>query len=196
MPALSRVGPWAPLLFILVYIIATIGLFPGVLLSLTGGALFGVGRGVLYVFLGATIGAAGSFAIARRLAHRRVSAWVARDRRWAAVADAVRGKGILVVVLLRLSPLVPYNLLNYALGVTDIRFRDYVIGCAGMLPSTVLYVYSGKVIGDVAGVLAGKAVPMGVAYYALLGAGLAATVLVAVVVTRTARAELARQQQR
>jgi uncharacterized membrane protein YdjX (TVP38/TMEM64 family) len=196
MLSLSRIGPWAPLFFILVYIVATVGLFPGVLLSLAGGALFGVGRGVIYVFLGASIGASASFGIARRLVHRRVSAWVSRDARWAAVADAVRGKGLLVVVLLRLSPLVPYNLLNYALGATDIRFRDYALGCAGMLPSTILYVYSGKLIGDVAGVLAGTAAPMGVAYYSLLGVGLAATVLVTLVVTKTAREALERQRSR
>jgi uncharacterized membrane protein YdjX (TVP38/TMEM64 family) len=193
--SLSRLGPWMPVLFILLYIIATVGLFPGVVLSLAGGVLFGVGRGILYVFIGASVGASVSFAIARRLAHRRVSAWMARDARWAAIGEAVRGKGFLVVLLLRLSPLVPYNLLNYALGVTDIRFRDYALGSAGMLPSTLLYVYSGKVIGDVAGVVAGKAAPMGVAYYALLAVGLAATVLVTVIVTRTAHAALERQRQ-
>lgn len=196
MLSVSRLGPWTPVLFILIYIIATVGLFPGVLLSLAGGALFGVGRGILYVFIGASVGASLSFAIARWLVHERVSAWVASDPRWEAVSEAVRGRGLVVVVLLRLSPLVPYNVLNYALGVTDIRFRDYAIGSAGMLPSTLLYVYSGKVIGDVAGVVAGRTAPMGVAYYALLAVGLAATVLVTVVITRTAHAALERQRQR
>lgn len=189
--ALSDVGPWAPALFILAYIFATVAFVPGLALSLAAGALFGVVRGTLYVLVGANVGAVLAFAIARRLAHRHVSAWLSRHHQWAAVGDAVRGRGLMVVLLLRLSPVVPYNVLNYALGVTDVRFRDYLIGSAGMLPGTLLYTYSGKVVGDVTRVVAGQSAPKGAAYYTLLVVGLAATALVTIVVTRAARAALA-----
>lgn len=194
MLSLSGLGAWAPVLFITVYIIATVTLFPGVVLSLAGGALFGVRHGVVYVFIGAALGAAASFGISRSVARRYVTAWMSGHPRWAAVSEAVRGQGVLVVILLRLSPLVPYNLLNYALGVTNIRFRDYFMGSAGMLPSTFLYVYSGKVIGDLAGVMAGRTEAMGAPYYALLSLGFVATACVTYLITRNARAALERLQ--
>jgi uncharacterized membrane protein YdjX (TVP38/TMEM64 family) len=91
---------------------------------------------------------------------------------------------------LRLSPAFPFVLLNYALGLTRVRFVDYVIAGFGMLPGTLLYVYYGKLAGDVAALAGGAAVERGAGYYAVLLLGLAATVVVTLLVTRTARQAL------
>jgi uncharacterized membrane protein YdjX (TVP38/TMEM64 family) len=185
---IAELGPWAPALFILTYIVATVAFIPGSVLSLAAGAIFGLWRGVALVFAGAVIGSSVAFALARGLLRHRVEGWAARDPRLAAVSQAVAGEGLLVVLLLRLSPVIPYNVLNYALGASRVRFRDFLIGSIGMLPGTLLYTYSGKLIGDVALVVSGASPPRGAAYYALLAVGLAATVAVTIVLTRKARA--------
>jgi len=84
----------------------------------------------------------------------------------------------------------PFNLLNYALGLTRVRFADYLTASVGMLPGTVLYVYSGKLLGDVTALAGGAALEKGAGYYAVVVLGLLATVAVTVVVTRAARRAL------
>jgi uncharacterized membrane protein YdjX (TVP38/TMEM64 family) len=88
--------------------------------------------------------------------------------------------------LLRLSPAFPFSFMNYALGLTRIRFRDYMAASIGMLPGTVLYVYYGKLIGDVAALASGAAPARDASYYAVLGVGLIATVAVTALVARIA----------
>ena len=107
-----------------------------------------------------------------------------------AQTKTVATKGRRIVLLLRLSPVFPFNLLNYALGLTQVRFWDYVIASFGMLPGTVLYVYAGAVAGEVAALAGGVAPAKGAGYYAFWGVGLVATVAVTAVVTRTARQAL------
>jgi len=193
---LETLGPWGPVAFIALYVLGSIAFVPGALLTLAAGAVFGLWRGALIVFTGAVLGSSAAFAIARTVGRNRVAAWLARDERMAAVGRAVAGKGFTVVVLLRLSPVFPYNLLNYALGLSGIRYRDFLMGSIGMLPGTFLYTYYGKVVGDVAALVAGASAPRGPEYYVLLGLGLAATVAVTVVITRAARAVLARPSDR
>lgn len=188
---LEALGAWGPVAFLALYVIGSIAFVPGALLTLVAGAVFGLWRGVLIVFAGAVLGSSAAFAIARTLGRARVTAWLARDDRMAAVGRAVAGKGVTVVLLLRLSPIFPYNVLNYALGLSDIRYRDFLLGSIGMLPGTFLYTYYGKIVGDVAALVAGTSPPRGPEYYALLGVGLLATAAVTVVVTRAARAALA-----
>ena len=187
--AVGRLGPWGPVVFVAGYVVAAVAFVPGSLLTLAAGALFGLARGVALVMLGATLGATAAFLVSRHLVRGRVERRVRGDRRFAAIDDAVGTQGRRIVFLLRLSPVLPFNLLNYALGVTRVRLADYVLGCAGMLPGTVLYVYYGKLAGDVAGALGG-ATPRGPGYYAVLALGLAATIAVTVVVTRLARRAL------
>jgi uncharacterized membrane protein YdjX (TVP38/TMEM64 family) len=93
--------------------------------------------------------------------------------------------------LLRLSPLVPYNFLNYALALSGVRYRDFLIASIGMIPAIVMYVYYGKVVGDVALLAAGVAPPRGPEYYVLLGTGLIATVAATTMITRAARKAMA-----
>ena len=182
----QSLGVWGPLAFVLGYGIAAVLLVPAVLLTLAGGAVFGFRRGVVYVMLGATLGATLAFFAARYVVRRFVEGYVERYPRLGAIDRAVESEGARLVFLLRLSPIVPFVFLNYVLGISRIRFRDYIIGTAGMLPAVAAYVYAGKVAGDLATVIAGVATPHGPMYYALLTAGLAATVLAAILIMRAA----------
>jgi uncharacterized membrane protein YdjX (TVP38/TMEM64 family) len=186
----GELGIWAPVAFAVLYAVATVAFVPGSVLSLAAGALFGIAGGVAVVFVGATAGAAAAFLIARYVARGAVERRLARDRRFAAIDRAVGEDGRRIVLLLRLSPVFPFNLLNYALGLTRVRFADYLIASLGMIPGILLYVYSGRVAGDLARVATGAGVERGVGYYAVLALGLAATVAVTVVVTRRARRAL------
>jgi uncharacterized membrane protein YdjX (TVP38/TMEM64 family) len=103
------------------------------------------------------------------------------------VRNAVVGEGAWVMFLLRLSPVVPFVFLNYALALSGVRYRDFMAASVGMLPAIVMYVYYGKVAGDVAKLAAGIAPPRGPEYYTLLVIGLVATVVATTAVTRAAR---------
>lgn len=185
-------GAAAPIAFGVIYIAATILLVPGSLLTLAAGALFGLLKGTLIVIAAATIGACAAFLLARYAARERVARLTQRDARFAAIDGAIANAGLKIVVLLRLSPVFPFSLLNYALGLTSVRFRDYALACLAMLPGTMLYVYYGRLIGDVAALAAGERADRGLSYYLLLGAGLLATIAVTAVLARIARAELKR----
>ncbi len=184
-------GALAPLIFVLGYAAAVVAFVPGSILTLAGGALFGVGWGTLYVFVAAVIGSSLAFLIARYVARGAVEKRLAGTPRLAAIDRAVAAEGRKIVLLLRLSPAIPFSVLNYALGLTRVRFADFLAGAFGMLPGTLLYVWSGKLIGDVAALAGGASAPKGPAYWTLLAVGLIATLLVTWLITRTARRALA-----
>lgn len=186
-------GPWGPVAFVLGYAVATVALLPGSVLTLIGGAVFGLVWGTLYVFVAAVLGAGAAFLVARYVARPAVERRLRGDKRFERIDAAIGRQGTKIVLLLRLSPVLPFNLLNYALGLTRVRFRDYLLASVGMLPGTLLYVYYGKVAGDVAALLGGAEIDRGTAYYLVLGLGLLATVGVTVVVTRIARRALAEE---
>ena len=183
-------GVLGPLVFIAGYALAVVAFAPGSVLTLAAGAIFGLAKGTLYVFVAATLGASAAFFVARHLARGAVERRLAGNARFAAIDRAVGEQGRKIVFLLRLSPVFPFNLLNYALGLTRVRFADYFAACAGMLPGTLLYVYYGKLAGDVATFAGGAGVQRGAGYWTVLLLGLAATVAVTTVVTRAARAAL------
>jgi len=187
----DSLGPVGPLVFIAGYVLATVAFVPGSLLTLAAGAIFGLVEGVAYVFVAATLGASAAFLVARYLARTVVERRLRGNRRFAAIDRAVGARGRQLVFLLRLSPVFPFNLLNYALGLTDVRFVDYLIASTGMLPGTVLYVYYGKVAGDVATLAGGVQPEHGPGYYAVVLLGLLATLAATIVVTRAARRALA-----
>jgi uncharacterized membrane protein YdjX (TVP38/TMEM64 family) len=186
----DRLGVWGPIVFIVGYAAATVAFVPGSILTLAAGAVFGLGKGVLYVFVAAVLGSAAAFFVSRHLARAVIEQRLMGNARFAAIDRAVSAQGRKIVFLLRLSPVFPFNLLNYALGLTNVRFIDYLVASVGMIPGTLLYVYYGKLAGDVAALAGGVAVRKGVAYYAVLALGLTATVLVTALVTRTARRAL------
>ncbi len=187
----ESLGIWGPVVFIAGYAISVVAFVPASLLTLAAGAIFGVAWGTLYTLVAATAGAAGAFLVARYLARSRIEQRLAGNTRFDAVDRAVGAQGRKIVFLLRLSPVFPFSLLNYALGLTRVGFGDYVIASLGMLPGTVLYVYSGKIAGDVAAAAAGAGPERSGAETALLIVGLLATVVVTTLVTRIARRALA-----
>jgi uncharacterized membrane protein YdjX (TVP38/TMEM64 family) len=191
---LGELGPWGPVLFILLYIAAAVTLAPAFFLTVAAGALFGVWRGSLFVFIGASLGASAVYALGSAMSRSRLMARVTRDRRVAAVRDAVRGEGAWVMFLLRLSPLVPFNILNYALALSGVRFVDFAIALLGMIPAIIMYTYYGKVVGDVAALAAGVSPPRGPEYYALLVLGLVAIIISTTMITRAARRAVERQR--
>lgn len=184
-------GPWGPIAFVTGYILASVALVPAALLTLAAGAVFGVFKGAAVAFVGASLGASAAFLIARYAARGPVERWIAGDERFAAIDRAIGREGRKIVLLLRLSPVFPFNLLNYALGLTRVRFIDFVLAMPGMLPGAFLYVYTGRVAGDAAALAGGAAPARSAGYYVVLALGLAATASVTVIVTRAARRALA-----
>lgn len=186
-------GVWGPLAFILGYAVATVAFVPGSVLTLAAGAIFGLVEGTIYTFLGATLGASAAFLVARYLARGAVERKIAGNRRFEAIDRAVAGEGFKIVALLRLSPIFPFNLLNYSLGLTRVRFLPYLAASVAMLPGTLLYVYYGKAAGSLAAAASGAGAERGAEYWAFLGVGLLATVLVTTYVTRLAGRALRRE---
>jgi len=187
----NGLGAWGPAVFIAGYAIAVVAFVPASLLTLAGGAIFGIAKGTAYVFAAAVIGSSLAFLVSRYLARAAIERRLAGNEKFAAIDRAVREQGRHIVFLLRLSPAFPFNLLNYALGLTSVRFVDYLVAACGMLPGTLLYVYSGKAVGDVAALAGGAARERGASDYALLAIGLLATAVVTTIVTRIARRALA-----
>jgi uncharacterized membrane protein YdjX (TVP38/TMEM64 family) len=147
---IKTLGYLAPVAFIGIYNLATILLIPGSLLTLGGGFIFGVVWGSVYVLIAATLGATFAFLIGRYLSRNWVRQQLDKYPKFKAIEAAVSKEGLKVVLLTRLSPVFPFNLLNYAFGVTGVSLQDYVIGSIGMIPGTILYVYIGSLVGDLA----------------------------------------------
>lgn len=182
----ESLGVWGPVVFILGYAVAAVAFVPGSLLTLAAGAVFGLVKGTIYTFLGATLGAAAAFLVARYGARRAIERRIAGNPRFAAVDRAVGREGFKIVALLRLSPIFPFNLLNYSLGLTKVSFLSYVAASIAMLPGTLLYVYYGKAAGSLAALAGGAKTEKGPGSWILLGVGLLATIAVTTYVTRLA----------
>ncbi|MBI5771202.1 MAG: TVP38/TMEM64 family protein [Verrucomicrobia bacterium] len=189
--AVAGLGAWGPVLFVLIYIAATVFFLPGSVLTLGAGAVFGVALGSVYVSLASTLGATAAFLVGRYLARAWVAKKIEGNVTFAAIDRAVAAEGWKIVGLTRLSPVFPFALLNYAFGVTRVSLRDYVLASwIGMMPGTVMYVYLGSLAR--VGTAGGTKSP---AELALYGVGLLATLAVTVFVTRIARRALAKRTQ-
>lgn len=183
----ETMGPLGPIAFGLFYVVAALALVPGSAITLAVGALFGVVMGTVVVSLASTATAAIAFILARTLLRSRVEGLAGKSKAFRAVDEAIADGGWRVVGLLRLSPVVPFNALNYLLGLTAVPFVPAVlVSWIAMLPATVLFVYFGAIGRDVAA--GASRTP---AEWALLGVGLTATLGVTVLLTRMARVRLA-----
>ena len=191
---ITSLGPWAPAVFILLYVAAALTVAPAFFLTVAAGAIFGVWQGSVIVFVGASLGAVAVYAVASPLARSRWMARVTSNPRVAAVRSAIVDEGIWVMFLLRLSPLIPYTPLNYALALSGVRFRDFVVALLGMIPAILMYTYYGKVVGDVAALAAGVSPPRGPVYYAMAATSVIAILITTAIVTRAAQRALARRQ--
>lgn len=176
-----------------VYVAAAVMLLPASVLTLGAGFIWGPFVGLAVVLPSATLAATTAFLLGRTVARGWVQRKVADSPRFRAIDEAVGSGGFRLVLLLRLSPLFPFNLLNYMLGLTRVSVRDFVLGSViGMAPGTFMYLYLGSLVTSASQLLSGErpsAGPLGTVLYAL---GLIATVVVTVWVTRKARAALSK----
>jgi uncharacterized membrane protein YdjX (TVP38/TMEM64 family) len=187
---IAGLGPWGPPIFALLYVLATVLFLPGWILTLGAGVVYGLTKGSILVSISATLGATAAFLVGRYLAREWVAARIEGNPRFRAIDEAVAREGWKIVLLTRLSPAFPFNLLNYAFGLTRVSLRHYVLASwIGMMPGTLMYVYLGSLAGDLASVGAGRG-SRTPAEWALYAVGLLATVAVTVYVTRIARGAL------
>jgi uncharacterized membrane protein YdjX (TVP38/TMEM64 family) len=185
---IAGLGPAAYVLYVAAYVLVTVLMMPAVLLMVGAGLFFGLATGVAIVSVGATLGAAAAFLVARHLARERVARYVSGNARYAAIDRAIGQKGWRIVFLLRLSPLVPFVASNYFYGLTAIRFWPYVFASwIGMIPLQILYVSLGTAAREVAGAPAGPAGPL---KWALLAGGIAVTLAATLYAGRVVRAAL------
>ncbi len=181
----TSLGLWGYLLFGAVYVLGTVLLAPGLALTIAAALAFGLWALPL-VIVAATLGATAAFLIARYLARGAVERMVEGRPTLKAVERAIAEEGGKIVLLMRLSPLVPFNLQNYVFGVTGVGFWPYVAATlVGIIPGATAYVLLGA-----AGQAAGDK-EYGWPFWVLLGVGIVATIVVTVIVTRKARAKLA-----
>lgn len=183
-------GPWSGVLLGVLWVPAAVLFTPGSLLTLGTGFLLGFGWGLVVVSIGSTLGATAAFLVGRRLGRDWIQERIGGHERLRGVDGAIAREGLKVVILLRLSPLIPYNGLNYALSLTGVGLRDFVIGSwLGMLPGTVLYVALGAGARSLAAAMSGAG-ERPAAWIALGAAGLVATAAAVWLVARAARRAL------
>lgn len=187
---IEGLGAIGAIAFILLYIVSTVAFLPGSVLTLGAGIVFGVVSGALYVFVGATLGATLAFLVGRYLARGWVSKKIAGNAKFQTIDEAVGREGFKIVLLTRLSPVFPFNLLNYAFGVTGVSLKDYFLGSVGMIPGTIMYVYLGSLAGNLATLGTGEAPSNPTVQWTIRIVGFIATVAVTLYVTRIARKAL------
>jgi uncharacterized membrane protein YdjX (TVP38/TMEM64 family) len=189
----ESLGSWGVAAFIVIYNIATILFIPGALLTMSGGVLFGLVWGSIYVVIAATLGATGAFFIGRCLCRKAICRMIENHPQFQAIDKVVAQEGFKIVLLTRLSPILPFNLLNYAFGVTQVSVRDYILGSFGIIPGTVMYVYLGSLVSDLA--MLGKpnqftSPETQIMQWVIRGVGLMATVALTIYLARLAKKAL------
>jgi uncharacterized membrane protein YdjX (TVP38/TMEM64 family) len=187
---ISDLGPWAPFWFVITYIVACLTFFPGFILTMGAGILFGVLKGTLYVSIGATMGAGCAFLLSRYVAREWVMRRFARNEKFRAIDDAVAKDGWKIVGLIRLSPVFPFIPMNFLFGLTRIPFWHFVaVTWVGILPVCLLFVYLGSLLGDIAA-LGTQPLAAGKTKWIASGVGIVMTVIVTLFVARIARKAL------
>lgn len=187
-------GPIGPAVFALVYaVVSGVLMLPGAILTVGAGFVFGLGWGFAAVSVGSTAGAAFAFLIGRFLARDKVEALTQGKPRFRSIDRAIGDKGAKLIMLLRMSPLIPYNLSNYFYGLTAVRFWPYVLATwVGMIPGTLLYVYFGTLgrVSVEAAAGTGEQAGRSPLEWAMLALGLVATLVVTILVSKIARRAL------
>jgi uncharacterized membrane protein YdjX (TVP38/TMEM64 family) len=190
----QSLGALGPAVAVLAYVLCTVLFVPGSAITLGVATLFGLKTAFIVVLIGANGGALCSFLLARTFLREKVARWADGNPKFRSFDHAIGLQGFKIVVLARLSPIFPFNTLNYLLGVTPVKTGAYVIAnLLGMLPGMILYVYIGAAARDA---LTGRIVPSaGLFQQALKYAGLLATVAVVLIITQAARKALREAQQ-
>lgn len=181
-----------PVTYMIFVVLATVLFLPGSVAMMIGGFLFGFLPGFMFAALALPIGAQGAFEFGRWVARPWVRAKVADNRRMQAIEAALREEAFVIIVLTRLSLILPFNLLNYAYGATSVKATTHWIATAvGMLPAIGLYVYLGTLARDLGQILSGEAAPSDLGYWILFG-GIGAIVLTTWVIHKAATRALER----
>lgn len=184
----EALGPAGPAALVVMYVVACVLLLPGSVLTLGAGAAFGFLPGLIAVSIGSTLGACAAFMVGRYLARGWVAGKISGNPKLSAIDAAVGREGRKIVFLTRLSPVFPFNLLNFFYGVTKVGLADYALASwVGMLPGTAVYVLIGATGRNLAASATGQASPLKTA---LTVVGLVATISVTAYVTKIARRAL------
>src|SRR5256886_4280576 len=184
----GQMGVTGIFIFIGVYVVATVLLAPGVILTIGAGFAFGLWKGFLAVSAGSTFGAALAFLVARSIARDRIEAMAKGNDRFQRIDSAIGAQGATIIFLLRLSPVIPFNLSNYFYGLTGVKFWPYVFASwIGMMPATFLYVFIGTAGKAAVSAAGGEAMKYGWQYWTFVSLGLAATIVVIIWMTKIAR---------
>ncbi|MGI8431770.1 MAG: TVP38/TMEM64 family protein [Chthoniobacterales bacterium] len=184
-----HLGVLGAFLYVAIYAVAAVLFLPGAIFTIAAGLIYGIAGGTAVALVGATIGASLAFLIARYLLRARIEQFAEKNRKFGAIDAAVGKQGWKIVGLLRLSPLIPFNVSNYFYGVTSVGFWPYVLASfVGMLPGTLLFAYLGA-IGQ-AGIGGGGQKGHTPLEWTFLGVGLLATVAVTFFVGRLAKKAL------
>ncbi|XP_022722785.1 uncharacterized protein LOC111279963 isoform X3 [Durio zibethinus] len=183
-------GPWGPLVLAVAYIPLTVLAVPASVLTLGGGYLFGLPVGFIADSIGATVGAGAAFLLGRTIGRSFVVSKLKDYPQFRSVAIAIRRSGFKIVLLLRLVPLLPFNMLNYLLSVTPVPIGEYMLASwLGMMPITLALVYVGTTLKDLSDVTHGWS-EFSTARWAFLILGLAVSVVLMVCVTKVAKSAL------
>ena len=186
---IAQMGALGIVAFIAGYAVASALFIPASILTIIAGAIFGLAAGSLWALSGAALGACISFLVARHVIGPVVERRLARHARLSAISRGVSEHGWTFVALLRLSPVIPFNVINVVMGVTRISFPGFMLACLAMTPVTILFTYYGTLAGSVAEAVRGQ-VHHGREYYVMLFFGLMATIAVTTVITRLAAKKL------
>lgn len=188
---MHEAGPAGMAAYALVYVLATVLMLPGSILTLGAGFSYGPLLGTALVSPISVLSATVAFVLSRTVARRWIARRISANPRFAAIDEAVAQGAFRMVLLLRLSPVMPFSLLNYALGLTRISLKQYVLASfLGMLPGTFLYVYLGSLVTNTTELLAAGRSPRTPWAQAFYWGGLLATLAVTALVTRLARRAL------
>ena len=188
---IDSLGFWGPAIFMLIYVVACVLFIPGSILTLGAWALFGVVQGTVIVSIASTLGASLAFVVGRYVARGWVRERLSGNRQFAAIDRAVESEGWRIVGLTRLSPVIPFSLLNYSFGITGVSFKEYVLASwVGMLPATVLYVYVGSLFENLVDIGGESVRPPTSTEKAFYWAGLAISLFSVIYITKVAKRAL------
>ncbi|MFM7409031.1 MAG: TVP38/TMEM64 family protein [Cuspidothrix sp.] len=186
----------SPITFIFIYNLGTLLFIPGSLLTLQGGYLFGLFWGSIYVLIAALSGAILSFIIGRYLSRNWVYKQLEKYPKFKLIDQAVAKEGWKIVLLTRLSPIFPFNLLNYGFGVTQVSIKDYILGSLGILPGTIMYVYIGSLTVNMTMITTSNeliSTEVQIWKFLMQLTGLTATILTTVYITKISQKALSRK---
>ncbi len=186
----DRLGPWGPILFILVVTLSMLVLLPGMIFTLGGGFLFGMVNGLLYVLAGTALGASIAFFSGRYLCKNWVNDLLIKHPRTRRFVDLIEAEGMRFIMLTRMVPFFPFKLSNYAFGATNIPYRQFIIGtCVGIIPISLTNVYAGSLAGNLA-TLGTETVSESPLVWLLYGGGFIVAMIFALYISRLARRSL------